>query len=297
MEERADGVAFTLPPVGYRDLWRQAGFALSLGAAGLLVLLGDCCCCSSLVSVLLGTLGLLIFAGWLVNARMEGAVLIVGDRLLIWNTYPGTRVATGIDEARADIVTVHALNALNGITVVTPTTDYRFFPYRDPEELRWIAAMVRQRLGLPEERPPAANELRVCYAGMVWPEPVPGILGVRPEELTLRHPFARLPHLTFRPRKPSLLRQAFPGTGNSIVVLDPVEIILRQRPDEPACLEIAPVTPFYRRRGYFFLPGIVDGKQRIVGSWTWKRVELTIWCEYGEALQQALATFWGAKPG
>src|SRR5262249_6958798 len=144
----------------------------------------------------------------------------------------------------------------------------QFFGERDREELEWLARVLREGLGVPEQPLPGPDEIAVAFALEGWEDTQRGFLHVVPGEMFLRHPFSPGFHYRFLAGVESILRlrrTIYPGTS---VTLGPSDASCWVGPDGRSALQIKP---------------------------TGTRFVLTVWDDGQEALPRALARFWGSK--
>lgn len=184
-----------------------------------------------------------------------------------------------------------AVGAWGGLRVVT-TAGHKvaLLPGRPWDEVRWLAQVLGAVLGVPDRLPPGAGELAVTFAGSFWPSAVPGLLRVEKGRMTLRHPLAPQPFLTFR--------AAAEGDVKDVksVPLTPQDVTGRVEEDggrleiaRPLSLEAGQAL---RKKDAVNVPLAAFFNQHKGGEN--ENFHLSIWCADKDAVQEALARFWGA---
>jgi hypothetical protein len=276
LERRPDGLQITLLPVGFR---RGARDALLLGLVpgilwasfvGVFLLVrvgGPAASPLSLgeLVVWMGVASLGLVVPLLIAsacARRGGVISVAAGRLTIrrQDWLGSSRGAW----KRSQILTV----APGGLWVIDLNDAYCLFTERDPAEMAWVAGALRAALDLDEGH---SDSLPVVLQGKWWDKPVPARLHVRRGRLTIYRTEASWPYVCFDAVPAPLFLQA----QNLMAPSKP----LRLAPGDAICrIE-------------------TDGsaKMQLVPSGT--RFQLTLSCEDGEALQRALACFWGADDG
>jgi hypothetical protein len=226
-------------------------------------------------------------------------VTVSADHLLIEIKRPWWETRCSLE--RRDIQAIAAWRGLRFLIDQQVVCWLNAWKLRD---LDWLARVLRQHWDIPEHLDLEPGELLVCYTGTYWDTPVTGALRALTGRLRLRHPLDK-PHLAFQPGQPDRLRllqlRAVPLAGS--------DVMCRIEQDGSACVQIAPeglrcadegphgATMFLRMVGpilhnFFILPAGTMLKRKLKRSE--RDFQLTLWCEDGTGLQQALARFWGS---
>jgi hypothetical protein len=202
---------------------------------------------------------------------------------------------------------LRAIGCWQGLRIVAGKSTTAFLADWDHMELRWVAVVLRQALGLTDALPPRVGEVSVTYRGTLWNNPQDGILVVRPGELRIRSSLAVEPHLTFRTRRDANV--VFRQFG--VVYLSPADMICRPDDSGVPYLEISPADVYCVLQsggktwlrvgslGLFLyervdLPRYIAEKKALPGADA--QFWLSITCTDPEALPHAVETFWSAKP-
>jgi hypothetical protein len=161
-----------------------------------------------------------------------------------------------------------ALGAGDGLWVARADGVDHLLEDRDAGEMDWLAGVLREALGVPAELPPRTDEVPVVYAGTHWPRPVLAFLRVRAREMTVRNVWAPAPHIRFRAGEGFSIGRWSHSRSAVVMPLAPTDVICRVGE---------------------------DGRSRLLIAPTDSTLSLTIESESRDALQEALARFWGAE--
>jgi hypothetical protein len=282
LENGPDGISLDLAPVG---AWALVGKTVpALTAVVGAVLLANVQ--EYFLAGLAGLFALVQLVVFCYLAKIRSVFTVNENRLQVVTFLGQTVPVRRLQWPRDEIV---AVNSCGGLRVITAAKEQSFFLERDPEEIDFVASVLRQALHVPDDVPPRTGELRVHFTGPLWPHSTPGILGFRAGELTLRTPLMATPLFFFRARSGPHSQWVHSSLLN-IILLEPHEIVGRLPHGERGKLVIAPTTPLLLRRNYTIPPGIVGRKLRTILFW--KRISFHICCDNGDSLQTALACFW-----
>lgn len=280
--ERPDGITVYLAPLGVWTQWKKLLAIVPLGiAAGLMAYARE-----YVPAVMSGLFVLVNGVSCLVVASRRASFSVHGDHLTITTRF---RLVSGGRRTSIHRDQIIALNAVGGLRIVTLREELCLFSERELQETARLASLLRQALHLFEEVPLREQELRVSFTGPLWRVPTPGILAFRAGELTLRNPFQAGPFFVFSARSGPRPRWAYGSTLN-VMRLEPHEIVGRAPKGKPNSLVIAPTTALFLRRNYTIPAGIAGPRLRTIFFWT--PITFQIFCEDGNALHAALATFW-----
>lgn len=240
LEPDGDGFTLLLPPVGFQGQRRSwalclavlvlvtafsvAGWAMLGGARNL----GErvCSVLFLVMGLVLGRMLVVLVTAHTLDASLGRVTLVVAGRRLYAHRR-GLRAREWVwDEGE-----ITALDEeLGGLWVAGPGRPQKLFAERDVAELRWVARLLRQALGVSDTPPPRPGEIPVrCTVGPerhVWR----GFLRARPGRLAVRHVFSpdiRLPFRTGRPVRRTHLNEPSP--------LEPDNV---RWPADGHCLEI-----------------------------------------------------------
>ena len=202
---------------------------------------------------------------------------------------------------------ISGIAAWQGLRVrLSDGSQITLLPDRDPGELRYVVAVARQSLHIPQEHASDPVDLIVTYRGTFWDDPEDGLLHVEPGRLTLAHPQARKPHLKFVSGDGLIWH----WLASQTMILSPNDVVCRLEEEGNCRLEIAPVNvlggkgPRGKPRidiaplGRVFTLSM-DLEECHATRLPSKREEfrLTLRCDDPEALPLAVARFWGNREG
>jgi hypothetical protein len=206
----------------------------------------------------------LFLTWWWATGRTHTELTVEGGRLLVavTATLRPWRWESGLHE-------VTLLAIFPGLRIVSTDQALTLWVGDSEAELRWVAAVLQRALGDNAGRPPAEvgprpGELEVLFTARADQPPVRGFVRVARGELALRPDFLTTPRFTFFAAPawtPAVLWRAWRHREHPLA---PPDLACRVDQDGTACV-------------------------RIVGPAT-----LYLWCDHKDALEEALARFWGA---
>jgi hypothetical protein len=225
-----------------------------------------------------GTLVPFFYAG---EGSRQTTLLVGSDRLeAIYRQFGWTRRWAW---PRQEIATIRTGR---GVMIVGKRSSARFMTGRPRREIRWLAELLCQRLGIDNTLPARPDEIAVEWAITDWklaiqeleittrfsavePESYRGYLGVQPGVMCLRYHAGETPdYRLYDARQAGLLPWCRLLARAGVCLLSPDDVMCEARAEAGARLRIE--SP-------------------------WPRITFTIWCADGAALHAALARFWGAE--
>jgi hypothetical protein len=206
---------------------------------------------------------ILIVLHFAIAVRTGAVVTVAGGRLCIADRRVCRTLRWEEDGKR-----IAAIGEARGLWIAFDRERKRFFRDLGRKDVRWIAAVLRGALGVPEELPAGLGEVGGIAVFRDGRELGPGILSARPWELVLRRGTAPFSRLRFRSRRvgpPRWWARLFPS---ATLAVPPGCLTCRIWEDGSASLLIAPA-------GYSY--------------------EYIIRAEDKDALERLVAVFGGAK--
>jgi hypothetical protein len=165
------------------------------------------------------------------------------------------------------------IRVYRGLSVVTADHTARVLSEREPGEVNWIATLLQQAVVanqgvVPALVPKRPGELAVSFSRRPQLLPLAGFLRVRPGELAVRYGFLETPLYEFFAAPAWTAAVLWRSCVGRAYPLSAEDITCRIDDEGTACLQI--------------------------GRSAWPQISLSVWCEDREALESALAQFWGA---